>query len=94
MNQLNKITLESDLNEYEKLISILNETCYVIDIFKENFKINPYTFGVNGEEFLKYDRVLIDKDDFGTFQTLDYVFELILKSEEKYIKRQEYKVID
>jgi hypothetical protein len=89
---MNKITLESDINEYEQLMSMLREACHVIDIFRENYKINPYTFGVNGEEFPQYDRVLIDKEDFGSFQTLDYVFEILHKCEEKNLKREELQV--
>ncbi len=89
---MNKITLESDINEYEQLISMLSGACCVIDVFKENFKINPYTFGVNGDEYPNYDRVLIDKEDFGSFQTLDYVFEIQHKCEEKNLKREEFQV--
>ena len=58
----------------------------VRDIFKEHHKINPYTFGVNGENYEKFDKVLTDKDDFGSFQTLDYFFELIFTKKDTYSK--------
>ena len=76
---MNKITLESDIDEYVQLTTFLSEFCDVKDVFKENYKITPFTFGVNGEKYPNHDKVLTDKDDVGSFQTLDYIFELSLK---------------
>lgn len=49
----------------------------VYDIFKKNHDFHPYTFGYNGENLKHYDQVLTAKEDYGSFQTLDYMFEII-----------------
>lgn len=43
-------------------------------------KFHPYTFGYNGDNLKHYDQVLTAKEDVGSFQTLDYIFDLDIKN--------------
>jgi len=75
MKKINENALE-DTDEYNQLIRQLKRVCSVKDIFQCEYTISPFTFGVNGKDFPKHDSVLTDKEDFASFQTLDYIFEL------------------
>jgi hypothetical protein len=80
-------TPEEYLTLFEKL-SYLGE---VKDVFKNHHKFHPYTFGYNGENLKHYDQVLTAKEDVGSFQTLDYIFEIsVIKDKEviKHIKEE------
>lgn len=52
-----------------------------IDVFRQTFGFSPYTFGYNGPTLKHYDHVLVDKEDYGSFQTLDYIFEIKHKND-------------
>lgn len=67
--------------EYKALMRKLNEiggTAY--DILRTKYNCHPYTFGYNGENLKHYDQVLTAKEDVGSFQTLDYLFEIKLNT--------------
>lgn len=49
----------------------------VNDLFKNKFEKHPFTYGYNGEDFPMYDSTLTCKEDVGSNQTLDYIFEII-----------------
>jgi hypothetical protein len=51
-----------------------------IDLFHNNHNFHPYTFGYNGENLKHYDQVLTAKEDYGSFQTLDYIFQIVFKN--------------
>ncbi len=50
---------------------------------------HPYTFGYNGEHLKHYDQVLTAKEDYGAFQTLDYIFELTCLNKNKPNKKED-----
>jgi hypothetical protein len=61
----------------------LNEIGVAVDIFKSHHNFHPFTFGYNGDNLKHYDRVLTAKEDMGSFQTLDYMFEITLRKDSK-----------
>lgn len=65
------------VEEYKILSEQLSTIGTVVDIFHSNLKFHPYTFGYNGENLKHYDQVLTLKEDYGSFQTLDYIFQII-----------------
>jgi hypothetical protein len=69
------------VEEYNILSEKLSTIGKVIDLFHNNHKFHPYTFGYNGENLKHYDQVLTLKEDYGSFQTLDYMFQIIFNKE-------------
>jgi len=66
-------------DEYKIMMDKLSQLGECIDVFKTIQKSHPITYGYNGEELKHYDQVLTAKEDVGSHQTLDYIFELNLK---------------
>ena len=56
---------------------------------KTAFEFSPFTFGYNGENLKHYDRCLTAKEDIGSFQTLDYIFDLKFKKNNLRIMQEE-----
>jgi endonuclease/exonuclease/phosphatase family metal-dependent hydrolase len=76
------------VDEYKSLLEKLNQISQCTDIIKTALKFSPYTFGYNGERLKHYDRVLTAKEDVGSMQTLDYMFEIkVVKGNESFIMR-------
>ena len=74
MLKLYKLPNDSEFNEYEVLMSKLQELGNVKDLLLNKYNQKPpFTFGVNDGE---YDKVLTGKEDFNSKQTLDYIFEI------------------
>jgi hypothetical protein len=68
-------------------------------LIQSTLDFHPYTFGYNGEGLKHYDQVLTHKDDVGSFQTLDYMFELnasnyINISSNKLVEKKVYKYLN
>lgn len=68
-----------NLNEYKNLFDNLSNIGKCVDVLKNHHDCHLYTFGYNGEHLIHYDQVLTDKDDYGSFQTLDYIFEIFVE---------------
>jgi len=56
---------------------------------KAEFEFSPFTFGYNGENLKNYDRCLTANEDIGSFQTLDYIFDLKFKKNNLRIMQEE-----
>lgn len=76
--------------EYQILINKLNSIGKAHDILRKKYNCHPYTYGYNGENLRHYDQVLTAKEDVGSFQTLDYLFEINLIDD----KNQNYEEIE
>lgn len=69
------------IDEYGYLINSLSQVGRISDIFKKVLNFHPFTFGYNGPNLKHYDQVLTHKEDVGSMQTLDYIFELKISKE-------------
>ncbi len=60
--------------EYEIFKKKLEKLGKCIDLVENKFHTHPFTFGVNDAE---HDQVLTGKEDYNSFQALDYIWEII-----------------
>ena len=60
--------------EYEIFKKKLEKLGKCIDLIENKFHTHPFTFGVNDAE---HDQVLTGKEDYNSFQALDYIWEII-----------------
>jgi hypothetical protein len=62
--------------EYDIFYKKLNQVGEAVDVLKHAHDNHPFTFGYNGEGLPEYDQVLTAKEEIGSRQTLDYIFEI------------------